>query len=33
MVGAFIMIPAVLAYSACSYSVFRGKIAAEAGYH
>ncbi|HEY3520091.1 MAG TPA: cytochrome d ubiquinol oxidase subunit II, partial [Rhodanobacteraceae bacterium] len=33
MVGAFIMIPAVLGYTAYSYSVFRGKIAADAGYH
>jgi cytochrome d ubiquinol oxidase subunit II len=33
MVGAFIMIPAVLTYTAYSYSVFRGKIAADAGYH
>jgi cytochrome d ubiquinol oxidase subunit II len=33
MVGAFIMIPAVLTYTAYSYSVFRGKVAADAGYH
>lgn len=31
MVGAFIMIPAVLGYTAYSYSVFRGKVAADTG--
>lgn len=33
LVGALIMIPAVLAYTAYSYRVFRGKVAAESGYH
>ncbi len=33
LVGACIMIPAVLAYTAYSYRVFRGKVAADAGYH
>jgi len=33
MVGAFIMIPAVLTYTTYSYSVFRGKVAADVGYH
>jgi cytochrome bd ubiquinol oxidase subunit II len=33
LVGALIMLPAVLGYTWWSYSVFRGKIAAESGYH
>ncbi|MDQ2972495.1 MAG: cytochrome d ubiquinol oxidase subunit II, partial [Pseudomonadota bacterium] len=33
LVGALIMLPAVLAYTAYSYRVFRGKVAADTGYH
>ena len=33
LVGAVIMIPAVLAYTFYSYRVFRGKVGADAGYH
>lgn len=33
LVGAAIMLPAVLFYTAYSYRVFRGKVAADAGYH
>jgi len=33
LVGAVIMIPAVLSYTAYSYRVFRGKVASESGYH
>ena len=33
LVGALIMLPAVLGYTWWSYTVFRGKIAAESGYH
>ncbi len=33
LVGALIMIPAVLGYTAYSYRVFRGKVSADAGYH
>ena len=33
LVGALVMIPAVLGYTAYSYRVFRGKVAADAGYH
>ncbi|HJT96812.1 MAG TPA: cytochrome d ubiquinol oxidase subunit II [Rhodanobacteraceae bacterium] len=33
LVGAAIMIPAVLAYTFYSYRVFRGKVTAEEGYH
>lgn len=33
LVGTLIMLPAVLGYTYWSYSVFRGKIAAETGYH
>ena len=33
LVGALFMIPAVLAYTAYSYRVFRGKVAADSGYH
>jgi cytochrome bd ubiquinol oxidase subunit II len=33
LVGTVIMLPAVLGYTYWSYSVFRGKVAAESGYH
>jgi cytochrome bd ubiquinol oxidase subunit II len=33
LVGTLIILPAVLGYTWWSYSVFRGKIAADAGYH
>jgi cytochrome d ubiquinol oxidase subunit II len=33
LVGALIMLPAVLGYTWWSYSVFRGKVAANSGYH
>jgi cytochrome d ubiquinol oxidase subunit II len=33
LVGTLIMLPAVLGYTYWSYSVFRGKVAADAGYH
>jgi cytochrome d ubiquinol oxidase subunit II len=33
LVGTIIMLPAVLGYTWWSYSVFRGKVAADAGYH
>jgi cytochrome d ubiquinol oxidase subunit II len=33
LVGVVIMIPAVLAYTAYSYRIFRGKVAADAGYY
>ncbi|MEO8672130.1 MAG: cytochrome d ubiquinol oxidase subunit II [Tahibacter sp.] len=33
LVGACVMLPAVLAYTVYSYRVFRGKINAQAGYH
>jgi cytochrome d ubiquinol oxidase subunit II len=33
LVGAVIMIPAVLAYTIYSYRVFRGKVTVDAGYH
>ncbi len=33
LVGAIIIIPTVLGYTYWSYSVFRGKVAADAGYH
>jgi cytochrome bd ubiquinol oxidase subunit II len=33
LVGAIILIPLILAYTAWSYWVFRGKVRAEAGYH
>ena len=33
LVGAVVMIPAVLGYTAYSYRLFRGKVAADAGYH
>ena len=33
LVGALIMIPAVLGYTFYSYRVFRGKVSADSGYH
>jgi cytochrome d ubiquinol oxidase subunit II len=33
LVGTLIMLPAVLGYTYWSYSVFRGKVAADSGYH
>src|SRR5690606_29608606 len=33
LIGTIIILPAVLGYTWWSYSVFRGKIAADAGYH
>ena len=33
LVGTLIMLPAVLGYTWWSYSVFRGKVTAESGYH
>jgi cytochrome d ubiquinol oxidase subunit II len=33
LVGTAIMIPTVLAYTAYSYRVFRGKVVAGEGYH
>jgi cytochrome bd ubiquinol oxidase subunit II len=33
LAGALIMLPAVLGYTWWSYSVFRGKVAANGGYH
>jgi len=33
LVGTLLMLPAVLGYTWWSYSVFRGKVAAESGYH
>ena len=33
LVGALIMLPAVLGYTWWSYSVFRGKVTADTGYH
>ncbi len=33
LVGTLIILPAVLGYTWWSYSIFRGKIAADAGYH
>jgi cytochrome d ubiquinol oxidase subunit II len=33
LVGAVFLIPAVLAYTVYSYRVFRGKVAADSGYH
>jgi len=33
LVGIVIMLPAVLAYTAYSYRVFRGKVGEGAGYH
>ena len=33
LVGALIMLPAVLGYTWWSYSVFRGKVTADSGYH
>ena len=33
LVGLAILLPIILGYTAWSYSVFRGKIQADAGYH
>ncbi|HVF17460.1 MAG TPA: cytochrome d ubiquinol oxidase subunit II [Steroidobacteraceae bacterium] len=33
LVGTLIMLPAVLGYTYWSYSIFKGKVAADAGYH
>ena len=33
LVGTLLMLPAVLGYTWWSYSVFRGKVVAGAGYH
>ncbi len=33
LIGALVLIPLVLAYTAYSYRVFRGKLAGDAGYH
>ena len=33
MVGLVVLLPAILGYTWWSYSVFRGKVAADAGYH
>jgi cytochrome d ubiquinol oxidase subunit II len=33
MVGLVVLLPAILGYTAWSYRVFKGKIAADAGYH
>jgi len=33
LVGAVVLIPLILAYTAWSYWVFRGKVGASAGYH
>ncbi|MGB5590860.1 MAG: cytochrome d ubiquinol oxidase subunit II [Gammaproteobacteria bacterium] len=33
LVGAVIMLPIILAYTGYVYWVFRGKVAADAGYH
>jgi cytochrome bd ubiquinol oxidase subunit II len=33
LVGLVILLPAILGYTWWSYSVFRGKVAADAGYH
>jgi cytochrome d ubiquinol oxidase subunit II len=33
LVGTLIMLPAILGYTWWSYSVFRGKVVAGAGYH
>ena len=33
LVGALLIIPVILAYTAWSYYVFRGKVKAEDGYH
>ena len=32
-VGLVVLLPAILGYTYWSYSVFRGKVAADAGYH
>ena len=31
--GLVVLLPAILGYTAWSYRVFRGKVAADAGYH
>jgi cytochrome d ubiquinol oxidase subunit II len=33
LVGLIVLLPAILGYTYWSYSVFRGKVAADAGYH
>jgi cytochrome d ubiquinol oxidase subunit II len=33
LVGALLIIPLILMYTAWSYYVFRGKVSAEDGYH
>ena len=33
LVGAAVMLPIILAYTAYVYWIFRGKVAADAGYH
>jgi cytochrome d ubiquinol oxidase subunit II len=33
LAGTLVMLPAVLGYTWWSYSVFRGKVAADSGYH
>lgn len=33
LVGAAVLVPVILAYTACSYRVFRGKVRLEEGYH
>ena len=33
LAGLVVLLPAILGYTAWSYRVFRGKIAADAGYH
>ena len=33
LVGALVLVPVILAYTAFSYWVFRGKVATDAGYH
>lgn len=33
LVGLVLLLPVILGYTYWSYSVFRGKIAADAGYH
>ena len=33
LVGLVILLPAILGYTYWSYSVFRGKVEADAGYH
>ena len=33
LVGLIVLLPAILGYTYWSYSVFKGKVAADAGYH